>query len=207
MSRSKSSKSWLREHFDDIYVKKAQQDGYRSRAAYKLLELQEKDRIIKPGMTVVDLGAAPGGWSQVAAKLVGHNGLVIASDILEMDNIAGVQFLQGDFREEEVYKQLLEIIGDRPVDLVISDMAPNMSGTDVVDQPRAMYLAELALEMASQVLKKDGAFVVKVFQGAGLPEYRKLLQERFAALITRKPEASRARSKETYLLAKGFRGA
>ncbi len=207
MSRSKTSKRWLREHFDDIYVKKAQQDGYRSRAAYKLLELQEKDRIIKPGMTVVDLGAAPGGWSQVAAKLVGHNGLVIASDILEMDNIAGVQFLQGDFREEEVYKQLLEIIGDLPVDLVISDMAPNMSGVDAVDQPRAMYLAELALEMASQVLKKEGAFVVKVFQGAGLQEYRKLLQERFTTLITRKPEASRARSKETYLLAKGFRGA
>lgn len=207
MSRSKTSKGWLREHFDDIYVKKAQQDGYRSRAAYKLLELQEKDRVIKPGMTVVDLGAAPGGWSQVAVKLVGHNGLVIASDILEMDNIAGVQFLQGDFREEEVYKQLLEIIGDRPVDLVISDMAPNMSGVDAVDQPRAMYLAELALEMASQVLKPDGVFLVKVFQGAGLQEYRKLLQERFTTLITRKPDASRSRSKETYLLAKGFRGA
>lgn len=207
MSRSKTSKGWLREHFDDIYVKKAQQDGYRSRAAYKLLELQEKDRVIKPGMTVVDLGAAPGGWSQVAVKLVGHNGLVIASDILEMDNIAGVQFLQGDFREEEVYKQLLEIIGDRPVDLVISDMAPNMSGVDAVDQPRAMYLAELALEMASQVLKPDGVFLVKVFQGAGLQDYRKLLQERFATLITRKPDASRSRSKETYLLAKGFRGA
>lgn len=207
MSRSKTSKSWLREHFDDVYVKKAQQDGYRSRAAYKLLELQEKDRIIKPGMTVVDLGAAPGGWSQVAAQLVGHNGLVIASDILEMDNVAGVQFLQGDFREETVYKQLFEIIGDRPVDLVISDMAPNMSGMDAVDQPRAMYLAELALEMAGQVLKKDGAFLVKVFQGGGLPEYRKELQQKFATLTTRKPEASRARSKETYLLAKGFRGA
>ena len=207
MSRSKTSKSWLREHFDDVYVKKAQQDGYRSRAAYKLLELQEKDRIIKPGMTVVDLGAAPGGWSQVAAQLVGDNGLVIASDILEMDNIAGVQFLQGDFREETVYKQLLEIIGDRPVDLVISDMAPNMSGMDAVDQPRAMYLAELALEMAGQVLKPEGAFLVKVFQGGGLPEYRKELQQKFATLTTRKPEASRARSKETYLLAKGFRGA
>lgn len=207
MSRSKTSKRWLREHFDDIYVKKAQQDGYRSRAAYKLLEMQEKDRIIKPGMTVVDLGAAPGGWSQVAARLVGHNGQVIASDILEMDAIPGVHFLQGDFRENDVYQQLLTLIAERPVDLVISDMAPNMSGTDAVDQPRAMYLAELALEMAAQVLKLDGSFLVKVFQGEGLPEYRRQLQQRFATLITRKPEASRARSRETYLLARGFRGA
>ena len=207
MSRSKTSKRWLREHFDDVYVKKAQQDGYRSRAAYKLLELQEKDRLIKPGMTVLDLGAAPGGWSQVAARLVGHKGLVIASDILPIDPIAGVEFLQGDFREEEVYQKLLEIIGDRPVDLVISDMAPNMSGVDAVDQPRAMYLAELALEMATQVLKQDGVFVVKVFQGAGFQEFRKELQVRFTTLITRKPEASRPRSKEIYLLAKGFRGA
>lgn len=207
MSRSKTSKRWLREHFDDIYVKKAQQDGYRSRAAYKLLEMQEKDRIIKPGMTVVDLGAAPGGWSQVAARLVGHNGQVIASDILEMDAIPGVHFLQGDFRENDVYQQLLTLIAERPVDLVISDMAPNMSGTDAVDQPRAMYLAELALEMAAQVLKPDGSFLVKVFQGEGLPEYRRQLQQRFATLNTRKPEASRARSRETYLLSRGFRGA
>src|SRR5690606_210967 len=153
-----TSKEWLREHFDDVYVKRAQQDGYRSRAAYKLLELQEKDRLVKPGMTVVDLGAAPGGWSQVAVKLVGDSGLVIASDILEMDTIAGVQFLQGDFREEDIYRQLIDMIGERPVDLVISDMAPNMSGLDAVDQPRAMYLAELALDMASQVLKQGGMF-------------------------------------------------
>jgi 23S rRNA (uridine2552-2'-O)-methyltransferase len=206
VSRSKTSKRWLREHFDDPYVKKAQQEGYRSRAAYKLLELQEKDRLIKPGMTVVDLGAAPGGWSQVAAKLVGHNGLVIASDILEMDTIAGVQFLQGDFREEEIYNQLLAIIGDRPVDLVISDMAPNMSGMDAVDQPRAMYLAELALEMAGQVLKKGGTFVVKVFQGAGFQEYRQTMLGQFTSLASRKPEASRPRSNEIYLVAKGFRG-
>jgi 23S rRNA (uridine2552-2'-O)-methyltransferase len=206
VSRSKTSKRWLREHFDDPYVKKAQQEGYRSRAAYKLLELQEKDRLIKPGMTVVDLGAAPGGWSQVAAKLVGHNGLVIASDILEMDTIAGVQFLQGDFREEEIYNQLLTIIGDRPVDLVISDMAPNMSGMDAVDQPRAMYLAELALEMAGQVLKKGGTFVVKVFQGAGFQEYRQTMLGQFTSLASRKPEASRPRSNEIYLVAKGFRG-
>ena len=206
MSRSKTSKRWLREHFDDPYVKKAQQEGYRSRAAYKLLELQEKDRLIRPGMTVLDLGAAPGGWTQVAAKLAGHSGLVIASDILDMDPIAGVEFLQGDFREEEVYQRLLEIVGDRPVDLVISDMAPNMSGMDAVDQPRAMYLAELALEMAGQVLKKDGAFVVKVFQGAGFQEYRQAILKQFASLSSRKPEASRPRSKEIYLVAKGFRG-
>lgn len=206
MARSKTSKRWLREHFDDPYVKKAQQDGYRSRAAYKLLELQEKDRLFKPGMTVVDLGAAPGGWSQVAEKLAGRKGLVIASDILEMDPIAGVQFLQGDFREEAIYNQLLEIIGERPVDLVISDMAPNMSGMDAVDQPRAMYLAELALEMAGQVLKKEGAFVVKVFQGTGFQEYRQALVKQFASVSSRKPEASRPRSKEIYLVARGFRG-
>lgn len=206
MARSKTSKRWLREHFDDPYVKKAQQDGYRSRAAYKLLELQEKDRLIRPGMTVLDLGAAPGGWTQVAAKLAGHDGLVIASDILDMDPVAGVEFLQGDFREEPVYSQLLTLIGTRPVDLVISDMAPNMSGMDAVDQPRAMYLAELALEMAGQVLKQDGAFVVKVFQGAGFQEYRQAMLKQFAGVASRKPEASRPRSKEIYLVAKGFRG-
>ena len=206
MSRSKSSGNWLKEHFDDVYVKKAQEDGWRSRAAYKLLEIQEKDQLIKPGMTVLDLGAAPGGWSQVAAKLAGDNGLVIASDILEMDPIAGVEFLQGDFREQEVYQQLLDIIKNRPVDLVISDMAPNMSGMNAVDQPRAMYLCELALEMAQQVLKKNGDFLVKVFQGEGFDEYRKQIQQSFTKLITRKPDASRARSKEVYLLAKGFRG-
>ena len=206
MSRSKSSGNWLKEHFDDAYVKKAQEDGWRSRAAYKLLEIQEKDQLIRSGMTVLDLGAAPGGWSQVAAKLAGDNGLVIASDILEMDPIAGVEFLQGDFREQEVYQQLLDIIKNRPVDLVISDMAPNMSGMNAVDQPRAMYLCELALEMAQQVLKKNGDFLVKVFQGEGFDEYRKQIQQSFTKLITRKPDASRARSKEVYLLAKGFRG-
>ncbi|MCG8533495.1 MAG: 23S rRNA (uridine(2552)-2'-O)-methyltransferase RlmE [Pseudomonadales bacterium] len=206
MSRSKSSGNWLKEHFDDVYVKKAQEDGWRSRAAYKLLEIQEKDQLIRSGMTVLDLGAAPGGWSQVAAKLAGDNGLVIASDILEMDPIAGVEFLQGDFREQEVYQQLLDIIKNRPVDLVISDMAPNMSGMNAVDQPRAMYLCELALEMAQQVLKKNGDFLVKVFQGEGFDEYRKQIQQSFTKLITRKPDASRARSKEVYLLAKGFRG-
>ena len=206
MSRSKTSGKWLREHFDDVYVQRAKDEGWRSRAVYKLLEINEKDKLIKPGMTVLDLGAAPGGWSQMAAKLVGDHGLVIASDILEMDPIPGVHFLQGDFREESVYQQLLEIIGNRPVDLVICDMAPNMSGTNAVDQPRAMYLAELALDMVKQVLKKNGDFLVKVFQGEGLPEYRKDLQQSFTKLITRKPDASRPRSKEIYLLGKGFRG-
>ncbi|RLT99362.1 23S rRNA (uridine(2552)-2'-O)-methyltransferase RlmE [Ketobacter sp.] len=206
MSRSKTSGKWLREHFDDIYVQRAKEDGWRSRAVYKLLEINEKDKLIKPGMTVLDLGAAPGGWSQMAAQLVGDHGLVIASDILDMDPIPGVRFLQGDFREQSVYQQLLEIIGNRPIDLVICDMAPNMSGMNAVDQPRAMYLAELALDMVQQVLKKNGDFLVKVFQGEGLPEYRKDLQQHFGKLITRKPEASRPRSKEVYLLGKGFRG-
>ena len=206
MSRSKTSGKWLREHFDDVYVQRAKDEGWRSRAVYKLLEINEKDKLIKPGMTVLDLGAAPGGWSQMAAKLVGDHGLVIASDILEMDPIPGVRFLQGDFREESVYQQLLEMIGNRPLDLVICDMAPNMSGMNAVDQPRAMYLAELALDMVKQVLKKNGDFLVKVFQGEGLPEYRKDMQQSFGKLITRKPEASRARSKEVYLLGKGFRG-
>ncbi|MEE2730945.1 MAG: 23S rRNA (uridine(2552)-2'-O)-methyltransferase RlmE [Pseudomonadota bacterium] len=206
MSRSKTSGKWLREHFDDVYVQRAKEEGWRSRAVYKLLEINEKDKLIKPGMTVLDLGAAPGGWSQMAAQLVGDHGLVIASDILEMDPVPGVRFLQGDFREQTVYQQLLEIIGNRPIDLVICDMAPNMSGMNAVDQPRAMYLAELALDMVQQVLKKNGDFLVKVFQGEGLPEYRKNLQQNFGKLITRKPEASRPRSKEVYLLGKGFRG-
>ena len=155
-SRTKTSNKWLREHFDDVYVKRAQEQGWRSRAAFKLLEIQEKDKLFKPGMTVLDLGAAPGGWSQVAIKLVGSKGLVIASDILEMAPIAEVQFLQGDFREQEVYQQLLEIIGNRPVDLVISDMAPNMSGVTAVDHPRGMYLVELAQEMARQSVPGAG---------------------------------------------------
>lgn len=188
-----------------MYVKRAQDQGWRSRAAFKLLEIQEKDRLIKPGMTVLDLGAAPGGWSQVAAQQVGDQGLVIASDILDMDPIADVRFLQGDFREESVYNQLLEIVGNRPVDLVISDMAPNMSGVPAVDQPRGMYLVELALDMARQVLKQNGDFLVKVFQGPGIDEFRKSMQQDFTRLITRKPDASRSRSREVYLLGRGFR--
>lgn len=205
MSKSKSSQRWIQEHENDVYVQRARQDGYRSRATYKLLEINEKDRLIKPGMTVVDLGAAPGGWSQMAARLVGDKGHVVAMDILPMDGLAGVDFLQGDFREQEVLEQLLEMIGDRGVDLVISDMAPNISGMGVVDQPRAMYLTELALDMARQVLKPGGNFLVKVFQGEGFDEYVCDMRSSFGKVITRKPKASRPRSREVYLLARGFK--
>ena len=206
MSRSKTSGKWLREHFDDVYVQRAKDEGWRSRAVYKLLEINDKDALIKPGMTVLDLGAAPGGWSQVAGRLVGSRGTVVASDILAMDAIPDVTFVQGDFREQAVYEQIVAHLNGRKVDLVLSDMAPNMSGVNAVDQPRAMYLGELALDMVKQVLKKNGDFLVKVFQGEGSQEYRKDLQQNFAKVITRKPAASRPRSKEVYLLGKGFRG-
>lgn len=206
MARSKSSHNWLQEHFDDQYVRKAQQEGYRSRASYKLIELIEKDNLIQPGMTVVDLGAAPGGWSQVAARAVGDQGCVIASDILEMDPVAGVEFIQGDFTEDDVYQALLSSIGDRPVDLVISDMAPNMSGMAAVDQPAAMYLVELALDMAQTILKPGGGFVAKIFHGEGFDEYVKGVRQAFSRVVMRKPKSSRARSRETYLVAQGFRG-
>ena len=202
-----SSKSWLKEHRDDPYVQRAQREGYRSRACYKLLELQEKDRLIRPGMTVIDLGSAPGGWSQVAAEQVGHNGRVIASDILAMDSLAGVAFIQGDFTEAAVFEQILAAIGDSPVDLVISDMAPNMSGMNAVDQPRSMYLVELALDMARRVLAPGGSFVAKVFQGEGFDELIRDARGSFDKVLTRKPKASRPRSREVYLVAKGFRGA
>jgi 23S rRNA (uridine2552-2'-O)-methyltransferase len=204
MGRSKSSHNWLREHFDDVYVKKAQQDGYRSRAVYKLLELNEKDRFIRPGMTVVDLGAAPGGWSQLAAHLVGDHGRVVALDILPMDALAGVDFILGDFREQEVLDRLMETLGGTPVDLVMSDMAPNISGNKSVDLPRAMYLAELALELARQVLKPGGDLVMKVFQGEGFDPLMKELKASFNKVVIRKPKASRPRSKEVYVLARGY---
>lgn len=200
-----SSKAWLREHWEDVYVKRAQKDGYRSRAAYKLLEINEKDRLIKPGMAVVDLGSAPGSWSQIVARMVGDHGRVVASDILPMDGLAGVAFIQGDFREQSVFDQILGAIGDVPVDLVISDIAPNMSGT-AADQPRAIYLCELALDMAVRVLKPGGSFVTKVFQGEGYEEYRKRVLVHFKVLKARKPQASRPRSPEVYLLAQGFQG-
>lgn len=200
MSRSKSSSRWLHEHFNDPWVKKAQAEGYRSRAVFKLLEIQQKDRLLKPGMTVVDLGAAPGGWTQAAVDLVGPRGLVIASDILEMDPVPGAQFIQGDFREQEVFDTILAALAGRPVDLVISDMAPNMSGERSVDQPRAMYLAELALEFAGRVLRPGGDLLVKVFQGEGIDAFRTDMRRTFRQLQVRKPEASRARSSEVYLL-------
>lgn len=206
VGRSRSSASWLKEHFDDPYVKEAQKLGYRSRASFKLLEIQEKDRLIRPGMTVVDLGSAPGGWSQVAVNLVGHHGRVIASDILPMDSLAGVDFVLGDFTEEAVLQQILGCLGDRKADLVISDMAPNMSGMNDVDQPRAMYLIELAVDMASEVLKPGGAFLTKVFHGEGFDDLLKQIRSRYSKVTTRKPQASRARSREVYLLAQGFKG-
>jgi len=204
-SRSKTSKAWLKEHFSDQWVAKAQAEGYRSRASFKLLEMNEKDRLFRPGMTVLDLGAAPGGWSQVAGQLMGSHGTVIASDILPMDALPDVTFIEGDFREDAVYEQILAALGDRKADLVMSDMAPNMSGNKGVDQPRAMYLAELALDMAERVLEPDGQFLVKVFQGEGFDEYRQMLLQRFDRVVSRKPAASRARSTEVYQLASGLK--
>ena len=205
MARSKSSGRWLKEHFDDHYVKQSQKEGWRSRASYKLLEIQEKDHIFRPGSKVVDLGAAPGGWSQVAVQLAGEQGRVVASDILPMDAIAGVDFVQGDFTEETVLDQILATIGADQVDLVISDMAPNMSGALSVDQPNAMYLVELALDLSRQVLRRGGVFLTKVFQGEGFDEYLRDMKTSFDKVQTRKPQASRARSREVYLLASGFR--
>jgi 23S rRNA (uridine2552-2'-O)-methyltransferase len=205
MARSKSSKRWLNEHFDDEYVRRAQQEGYRSRAIYKLIEIQQKDHILKPGMTVIDLGAAPGGWSEYVVSKLGSKGRIIALDILPMDPIAGVEFIQGDFREDEVLEQLMKLIDDAGADLVISDMAPNISGMEVVDIPRSYYLAELALDMARQVLKPGGGLLVKLFQGEGFDAYQKELKSSFGRVVVRKPKASRARSREVYALATGFK--
>jgi len=199
---SKSSKAWLHEHVTDRYVQRAKQEGYRSRAAYKLQELARQDRLIRPGMTVVDLGAAPGGWSQVAAELAGSKGRVIAVDILAMQPVPGVTFIQGDFREEATLRALEAALGGQQVDLVVSDMAPNISGIGMVDQARAAHLAELALEFAVKSLKPGGYFLVKGFQGEGYNELRAQLRRRFRQLLTRKPAASRSRSSEIYLLAK-----
>ncbi len=206
MSRSKTSKQWLKEHFDDVYVRRSQEEGYRSRASFKLLEMQEQDRLIKAGMTVVDLGAAPGGWSQVAAGLVGSKGQVIASDILPIDTLPGVEFLQGDFTEQAVLERLLCMLDDKGADLVISDMAPNMSGMRDIDLPRVMYLAELALDLARTVLKPGGGFLVKVFHGEGYENLQKGLKSSFSGVKVRKPKASRPRSSEIYLLGTGFWG-
>lgn len=200
--RKGSSRRWLKEHFDDEYVKRSRQEGYRSRAVYKLKEIQEKDHLLRPGMTVIDLGAAPGGWSQVAAQLVGERGRVIALDILPMEPLPGVEVLEGDFREQEVLDALLATLGGQTVDLVISDMAPNISGMKAVDQPRAMYLAELAVDLARQVLKPGGDLLFKAFQGEGLDALTKDLRESFRQVLIRKPKASRARSREVYVLAR-----
>jgi len=186
-------------------VQMAQQDGYRTRASYKLLELDEKDKLLLSGSTVLDLGSAPGGWSQVVAQKLNGNGVIIASDILPMDNIADVTFIQGDFTEDAVFEQIMEAVDGRPVDLVISDMAPNMSGMSSIDQPGAMYLVELALDMARQTLKPNGSFVAKVFQGEGFDEYLADVRQSFSKVLIRKPKASRARSREVYIVGKGFR--
>lgn len=206
MARSKSSHRWLQEHNRDHYVKRSQQEGYRSRASYKLIELDKKDRLFRPGITVVDLGSAPGGWSQVAAKLVGEKGRVVASDILPMDSIADVDFICGDFTEESVFDEILGTLNNELADLVISDMAPNMSGMRAVDQPKAMYLVELALDLACRILKPGGDFVAKVFHGEGFDEYMLDVKGRFERVVTRKPDASRSRSREVYLVAKGLKG-
>jgi len=205
MARSKSSNRWLREHFDDPFVKRAQQEGWRSRAVYKLAEIQDKDRIVRPGLTVVDLGAAPGGWSQFAVGIVGAKGHVFALDILPMDPVPGVEFLEGDFREEEVLGRLRAAMGERRADLVMSDMAPNITGMNTVDQPRAMYLAELALDLARQVLVPGGDFLVKVFQGEGFDAFVADLRTSFGKVLFRKPKASRPRSREVYALARNFK--
>ena len=204
MARGKSSSRWLREHFQDEYVKRAQEEGYRSRAVYKLLEIQRKDRLIRSGMTVVDLGAAPGGWAQLVAELVGKRGRVIALDILPMEPLAGVETLRGDFREQETLDGLLTVLGDRPADLVISDMAPNSTGIKAVDQSRRMYLVELALDLARQCLKPGGDLLLKVFQGEGFDALLKELRTNFAAVAVRKPKPSRSRSREVYLLARNY---
>ncbi|MCG6932525.1 MAG: 23S rRNA (uridine(2552)-2'-O)-methyltransferase RlmE [Gallionella sp.] len=201
--KNKTSKQWMREHVNDPFVQLAQKEGYRSRAAYKLLEIDAKEQLLKPGMVVVDLGATPGGWSQVAAARVGQGGKVIALDLLPLDPLAGVDFIQGDFREETVLGELEGLLHGRPVGLVISDMAPNMSGVAPADQARAMHLAELALEFSLAHLKPDGSFLVKVFQGAGFEEFYKLMRNSFKRVVTRKPKASRDRSSEVYLLGSG----
>jgi 23S rRNA (uridine2552-2'-O)-methyltransferase len=204
MAKTASSRKWLDRQHSDPYVKQAQREGYRSRAAYKLLEIQEKDRILRPGMRVLDLGAAPGSWCQIAARLVGPSGSVVALDLLPMDPLPGVSILQGDFREPEMLERLCATLGGEPLDLVLSDMAPNITGMSVVDQPRAMYLVELALELARLRLQSGGSLVVKVFQGTGFDEVLLELRRSFARVVSRKPKSSRSQSRELYLVAKGF---
>lgn len=205
MSRSRSSQRWLKTHFDDEFVRRAQREGYRSRAVYKLAEIQQKDRILKPGMVVLDLGAAPGGWSQYAARRLQGRGCLIALDILPMVPLPAVEFIQGDFRESEVVEKLIEKLGGRQVDLVMSDMAPNISGMDAVDQPRSMYLAELAVELAANVLREGGDLLFKAFQGEGFDRLIRALRKHYGQVRIRKPVASRPRSREVYVLARHYR--
>jgi 23S rRNA (uridine2552-2'-O)-methyltransferase len=205
MARSKSSQRWLKEHFSDPFVKRAQSEGLRSRAAFKLEELLERDRLLKPGMVVVDLGAAPGGWSQLVRQRLGDKGRVVALDILDMPPIAGVDFIHGDFRESEAVSRLEALLEGQSVDLVLSDMAPNMSGVESVDQARSMYLAELARDFAQDHLRPGGAFLIKLFQGVGFDAYLLDLKRRYAKVAIRKPKASRSRSSEVYALATGKR--
>jgi 23S rRNA (uridine2552-2'-O)-methyltransferase len=205
MSRSKSSKRWLQEHHQDAYVLKAREQGYRSRAVFKLAEIQQKDRILKPGQLVLDLGAAPGGWSEYAQQIVGDQGKVIALDLLPIDPIAGVEFIQGDFTEQQTLDRLLTLIDDLRLDLVLSDMAPNLSGMGSVDQPKSIYLAELAFDLARQFLAADGVFVIKLFQGEGFEDLIAVLRMSFDSVRFRKPDASRARSSEIYAVCCGLR--
>ncbi len=206
MARSKSSSRWLQEHVSDPFVKQAQKEGYRARSAYKLLELNEKDRLFRRGMRVVDLGSAPGGWSQVASRLVGDRGQVVATDILPMDAVRGVDFVQGDFREQAVMDEVLGRLGGEPVDVVLSDMSPNLSGVSSADQAASIYLLELALDMVRRVLKPGGTFVAKLFQGSGSDDYLRQVRKDFDKVTIRKPAASRSRSREVYFVARGFRG-
>ena len=205
--KKSSSRAWLKEHHDDIFVQRAQKEGYRSRAVYKLMEINDKDQILQRGMSVLDLGSAPGGWSQVAAKLVGEAGHVVASDILLMDALPDVVFVQGDFTEQETYDRIVASLNDKPLDVVLSDMAPNMSGMPEVAQPRSMYLVELATELAGRALAPGGAFITKVFQGEGFEPWFRQIRDRFDRVTTRKPAASRPRSREVYIVASGFKGA
>lgn len=205
MSRSKSSQNWLREHHDDAYVLQARREGYRSRAVYKLIEIQQKDQILKPGQFVLDLGAAPGGWSEYVAQFAASKGRLIAVDLLPMEPIAGVEFIHGDFTETAILDKILDLVDQQTLDLVLSDMAPNISGMETVDQPRSMYLAELAFELARDCLNKDGSFVVKLFQGEGFEELTSAFRLAFKSVKYRKPKASRARSREIYAVCCGLK--
>lgn len=204
MKKSKSSSRWLADHENDAYVARARREGYRSRATYKLLEIVDRHKLLKPGDTVVDLGAAPGGWSQVAASRVGPGGYVLAVDLLPIDPIEGVDILQGDFTADAVLADIMAALGTRPVDLVISDMAPNLSGMKAIDQPRAMHLVDLALDFAESTLKPGGTLVTKVFEGAGIDQLRQNIRSKFKSLKNIKPKASRDKSREVYLLASGY---